>query len=469
MIRGGLILGAGNAAAALLSLARNIVIARLISVDDFGIASTFAITMALVEMASNFSLDRLLVQARDGEEPCFLSTLHAVQAGRGLLGALVLYAAAGPIALLFGVPEVAWAYQALSLIPLLRGLAHLDMFRRQRVMEFVPSVTVEAAAQLLATVAALPLALGLDDWRAMLYALLIQQIVFTATSHWVAARPYRWGWDRGVIRRALQFGWPIFLNGFLMFGIFYGDRIIVGSLIGMKELGWFSAAFLLTLVPTTVLAKTCQSFFLPQLSAARDDIAEFSRIYILTFQCIVFGALTLAMLFALAGPPIFIMLFGRDYEPAVTILIWLAVMQALRVAKAGPAIAALAKAETLNPLLANIPRAVLLLFAASAVISGGGILTVVMMAVVGEAFAFGSSILLTKRVLSAPPARLGLSCVMSLGVLGLICISTFLKFRALPSVAGLLPEILMVVAALPVLSWLLWSIRKAAARPLGTD
>ena len=462
MIRGGLILSAGNAMAALLSLMRNIVIARLISVEDFGIASTFAITMSVVELASNISLDRLLVQAHDGEEPHFLPTLHAVQAVRGLLGAIVLYAAAGPIALLFGVPDVVWAYKALALIPLLRGLAHLDMFRRQRAMEFTPSVTVEAAAQLLAAMAALPLALGFGDWRAMLYALLLQQIVFTATSHWVSTRPYRWSWDSGVIRRALQFGWPIFLNGFLMFGIFYGDRIIVGSLIGMKELGWFSAAFLLTLVPTTVLAKTCQSFFLPQLSAARDDMVEFSRIYMLTFQCIVFGALMLAILFALAGPPIFIMFFGRDYEPAVTILIWLSVMQALRVAKAGPAIAAVAKGETMNPLLANIPRAVLLLFAALAVVFGGGILTVVTMAMIGEAVAFGLSILLTKRLLSAPSARVGLPSVMSLGVLGLICISPFLDFRRLPSLANLVPEILIVVVALPVLSWLLWSIRKLA-------
>ncbi len=156
------------------------------------------------------------------------------------------------------------------------------------------------------------------------------------------------------------------------------------------------------------------------------------------------------------------MFFGRDYEPAVTILIWLSVMQALRVAKAGPAIAAVAKGETMNPLLANIPRAVLLLFAALAVVFGGGILTVVTMAMIGEAVAFGLSILLTKRLLSAPSARVGLPSVMSLGVLGLICISPFLDFRRLPSLANLVPEILIVVVALPVLSWLLWSIRKLA-------
>ena len=462
MIKGGLILTTGNLAAALLSLLRNIIIARLISVEDFGIASTFAITMALVEMASSLSLDRLLVQARDGEAAHFLSTLHAVQAIRGLLGGMILIAAAGPIAALFGVPEVAWAYQALALVPLLRGLAHLDMFRRQRAMEFVPSVTVEAAAQLLATIAALPLALGLDDYRAMLCALLLQQFVFTAASHWVANRSYRWAWDADVLRRSFHFGWPLFLNGFLMFGIFYGDRIIVGSLIGMTELGWFSAAFLLTLAPTTVLAKTCQSLFLPQLSAARDDMAEFSRIYVLVFQSIVLCALILALGFALAGPAVLVVLFGPDYEPAATILVWLAVMQALRVAKAGPAIAALARAETSNPLLANLPRVILLPFSALAVMSGGGILFVVGLGIIGEGLAFGLSVLLTHRLLSPPPAGVGLTGLASLGVLGLICISPYLAVPGLPALAGAVPAGLIVVAALPVLGWLLWGIRQAA-------
>jgi O-antigen/teichoic acid export membrane protein len=135
-------------AAALLSLVRNVIIARLISVEDFGIASTFAITMAMVEMASNIAVDRLLVQARDGEEPHLLSTLHSIQAARGLFGAVVLFVIAHPVSLLFGLPEVAWAYQAMAAIPLLRGLANLDMFRRQRDMQFLPFVLVEGTAKI---------------------------------------------------------------------------------------------------------------------------------------------------------------------------------------------------------------------------------------------------------------------------------------------------------------------------------
>jgi O-antigen/teichoic acid export membrane protein len=401
MIRSGLILTSGNAAAALLSLVRNIVIARLISVEDFGIASTLAITMALVEMASNFSLDRLVVQARDGDAPRLLSTLHAVQAIRGLLGAGVLVLVAGPIATLFGVPEVAWAYQALALIPLLRGLAHLDMFRRQRAMQFVPSATVEVSAQMLSSLAALPLALWLGDWRAMLYALLIQQAVFTAVSHGVALRPYRWNWDRDIIRRTLRFGLPLLANGILMFGIFQGDRIIVGSLIGMTELGWFSVAFSLTFMPAMVLAGSLQSFLLPQLARAQDDAAAF-RLYLVAAQASLLLGVGLAVMFWFAGPMLVVLLYGAKYELAAPVVVWLAIMQGLRIARIGASITATAKANTTNPLLANIARAVALPIAWVAVTMGGSVTAVVAIAIAGECVALLVSQLLLRRRLSLP-------------------------------------------------------------------
>jgi O-antigen/teichoic acid export membrane protein len=426
MIKGGLILTTGNATAALLGLVRNVVIARLISVEDFGIASTFAITMALVEMASNFSLDRLVVQARDGDEPQLLSTLHAVQAVRGLLGAGILFGVAGPIAALFGVPEVAWAYQALALIPLLRGLAHLDMFRRQRAMQFVPSVTVEVAAQMLSSLAALPLALWLGDWRAMLYALLIQQLVYTATSHRVAVRPYRWGWDRDVVGRALRFGWPLLLNGFLMFGIFQGDRIIVGSLIGMTELGWFSAAFSLTLVPTLVLASVLNRFFLPQLSQAQDDDLRFGRLYPVVIQGVLLVSLLLLGLLVVFGPALLVVLYGAKYQAAVPIVILLGAMQALRLAKAGPAIVSLSRAEATNPLLANILRAVALPVAWLVVWQGGGVTALVLVAIAGEGVSLLASLLLLRFRLSLGVGFLKTSVPAGVMVVGLVVLDALI-------------------------------------------
>ena len=158
----------------------------------------------------------------------------------------------------------------------MRGFLHLDIYRAQRAMNFRPVAITEVSAYLLSTALGVWLALELRDYRAMLYALLAQQALLTLVSHLAAKRGYRLGWDRALVGRAFAFGWPLLLNGALMFGIFQGDRMIVASEIGLVELGWFSAAFTLALTPSLLAARTLQSFALPQLSKAQEDPAAFA-------------------------------------------------------------------------------------------------------------------------------------------------------------------------------------------------
>jgi len=458
MMKGGLLLGGGNASIALLGLIRNVLIARLISVEDFGIASTFAITMAVIEMTSNIAIDRLIIQAKDGDLPRFQATAHTLQAARGALGAVALYLLAGPLAGLFGVPHLAWAYEAMAVTPLLHGLAHLDMYRVQRDMRFSPLVTVEFAAQLLATVAAIPLALRLGDYRAMLYALLLQQVVYAMVSHAVAHRPYRWAFDTEVVGRAVSFGWPLLLNGLLMFANFHGEKIIIGRMIGMTELGWFSAAFALTLTPTLVIARTMQSFFLPQLAAAQDDEARFRRLYVVTVQAGLLIGVGIAVTFALAGPAVLVALYGPRYEAAVPVLVWLGVMQGLRIARVGSVVVAMGRADTRNPLIANVARVLVLPVAWFVAAEGGGVAAVVALAMVGEGLAAAVSLLLLRRRFGLTLDGVALPAAASIAVLALIAL---LPQLGIPAGALAPPrEAWLAAAALPLLLWSMPALRR---------
>lgn len=397
MLKSGLLLGTGNGLVALLGLIRNVLVARLLSVDDFGIASTFAITMALVEMASNIALDRLIVQAEDGDSPILQSTLHTIQLIRGIVGAVFLFLISEPIAWLFGVEEVVWAYQLLAVVPFLRGIAHLDMFRFQRKMNFFPSVWVELSAQGMSTLAAVPLIIWLNDYRAMLFAILLQQFVFFLVSHLVAKRSYKLSWDISVVRKTFRFGWPLLLNGFLMFAIFQGDRIIIANGIGITELGWFSAALTLTFVPSLVVAKTLQSFFLPQLSREKVGSKEFKFLCSVTNQTSWLVGIVFAVSFAFIGPSLFIFLYGSKYEPALPILVMLAVMQGVRISKVGSTIVAISMAATEIPLVANIFRVSIIPITWIVVQKAPNLLTVVSLATFGEAMALAATLYFLRK------------------------------------------------------------------------
>ncbi|MBS0564126.1 MAG: polysaccharide biosynthesis protein, partial [Proteobacteria bacterium] len=52
MLKKAVMVVTGNALGFLLSLIRNLVVARLISPENYGIASSFAVSMSIVEMLS---------------------------------------------------------------------------------------------------------------------------------------------------------------------------------------------------------------------------------------------------------------------------------------------------------------------------------------------------------------------------------------------------------------------------------
>ncbi|WP_421982334.1 oligosaccharide flippase family protein [Roseibium sp.] len=413
MLKQALSLSASNGVIALVNLFRNILIARLISVEDFGIASTFVVTMSLIEMTSNFALDRMLVQTPDGGSSRFQASVQMLQALRGAVGAAIMFFAAGPIAALFGVPDVAWAYQLLAIVPLLRGLAHFDMFRLQRKLEFKTIVYVEMGAVLLATASAYPLSIWLEDYRAMLWVLLLQQTTYTTLSHVLAKRWYRWSFDQAVARRAFTFGWPLLLNGILMFAIFQGDRVLVGSMIGMRELGWFSAALTLAMAPTVVIGKTMDRFFLPQLSKVQNKPEKFEYLYLAATQAALFSGVILALMAVLFGDLLIHGLYGTRYEPAVPLLVILCVAQGLRISKAGASIAAIAKANTTNPMIANACRVLSLPVAWFALTQGAGTYTIICFAIAGEALALVVSLVMLHKRQKLPSKPLLMPLALS--------------------------------------------------------
>ena len=396
MIRTAFLLVSGNAFTSALLLVRNLVVARLISVEDYGVASTFAITMAIVEMTSNLGLQQLVVQDRDGDDPRLQAGLQGFNALRGLVAGLILFALAGPLASFLGVPGIAWAYQLMALVPVARGLQHFDVERFKRRMRFGPWILAGLMPAALSVAAVWPLDRLWGDWRVMLYAVLGQTALGLLASHLLAERRFAMSLDRAIMAKGLRFGWPLLLNGVLLFLVMHGEKLVVGRELGMAALGIFAMGFTLTLTPTLVLARSAQAFFLPQLSAVQDDDARFQPMAAATMQAAVANGLMVAVAIVVIGPPFVALVLGEKYAALGPLLAWLGILQAIRVFKAGPAVVALARGRTGNAMIGNLPRVAAILVAWWALVGGAGLMSVVVIGIAGEVVGFAVSLALLR-------------------------------------------------------------------------
>ena len=401
MIRTALSILSTNALISLVLFARNLIVAHQISVEDYGIAATFAVAMAVVEMMSALGLQQQIVQAKDGDDPHFQAALHGFQVLRGVIAGAALFVISGPLARFLGIGEIAWAYQWLALIPVLNGFQHFDIYRLSRQMRFGPMLLSGSVPALLSVLAVWPFSLWFGDYRVMLFVILLQSVTGMITSHLTAERPYRLSFDTAIMARSLRFGWPILVNGILMFLVFQGDKMIVGRELGMVTLGVFAMGMTLTLTPTLIIAKSASNFFLPQLSrAAHEGGPAFQSLSIVTLQAVLSAALMFVAAVAILGPTAIDILLGAKFGALHDFLMALAVSQALRVSKAGPAIVALALGRTANPMIANLPRVLTLPLCWYVAATSGDIHTVIWIAAAGEIAGYALATILIGRDLA---------------------------------------------------------------------
>ena len=360
-VQNGAILSLGQVAGYGLVFFRTWVLTHVISRADVGIAATFQMAVFLFDMLSDLNLGTLLIQAPDGDEPLLQSTAQAMGASRGLLNTLLLAGLAWPIAYVMEVPAARAAYQWLGLVLLLRGLSHLDTYRLQRHQNYRSPVTAEVISQLLAMLAVWPLALLRRDYTVMVWVLLIQAGSYALLSHLLAERRYAWAWEKRYLRRLVSFGWPLLINGFLMFGIFQGDRAILAArrifpAYSKDDLAIYSVAFSLTLIPTMVLTKVASGLLLPQLSKLQNNAPQFLRRYALMLEGLSMIGGAMAIAFVVAGGSLVVLLYGRGYAAAGAFIGWLGAMQGVRLIRVGTTLGALAQGNTRNSMISNIAR-----------------------------------------------------------------------------------------------------------------
>jgi O-antigen/teichoic acid export membrane protein len=381
----------GQVLAYTLSFVRNLILARVLSIADFGLAAIFSLALAMFELTGRLALGKQVIQSADGDSERFMSTAHAFQFLAGGINAIALLALCVPMAHLFKVPEKAWAFAFLSLFPLLRGLGNLDLTRRQRQFDFMPSIWAEIIPQAIVTAVAWPLAKWIGDFRVVLVLVFGKELLYTILSHGLAKRSYRWAWDVSLVPGMWRFSWPLIINGLLIFAAQQGDQMIVGGAYSLGVLGLYAAGASLISAPFFVIAHASSSLMLPLLSPLQRTAELFLREYRICVQlCAVGAAVTMAP-FVVAGEQILKLVYGDKFIGAGSILALLAVACAFRFLRIAPATAALARADTQNQMISNLCRIISVALAGGMAIVGAAVEMVAASAVIGEIAALVAS------------------------------------------------------------------------------
>ncbi|WP_293678611.1 oligosaccharide flippase family protein [uncultured Phenylobacterium sp.] len=404
------------------ALVRNVLVARLLGPEEFGIAAVIILTINFLDTFSNAGPQNLLVQAKDEDGRPLLAASHSVTLARGLVTSALLAVLGGTLSELFGV-RMAWlAVAGLALAALVSGFLHRGVRMAQREGNFRPEALNFIFADFASLVAAVAVAIVTASHVAIVAGLLARSVLLVLTSHVLASEKYEFNWDRQLIQRFWAFGWPLLINGPLLFLAAQADRLFISREVGIETLGIYSAVLVLIASPSGAILKWLGTIFVPPMARhyhqdgnlnPRGVVFEFTTLSLVS-------AATMLVAFTCLGAFAVDLLYGSEFAVTPKVVALIALLQVIRFLRSWPSTLSIAVAASGGILLSTIIRLLALPAGYAGLLLVGGLEGLLLGFIVGEVLALLVSLLIVNRnasrTWSSGLAPLGVLCVLSLAM-----------------------------------------------------
>lgn len=313
----------------LLGTVSTLLLVRLLVPADFGVValgSTFANAMdGLTEIGVGNALIREHRLDRTMYDTGF--TLGCI---RGILTASVIAACAQPVAAFFGEPRLAHILLALAAGMLIGSVENIGVIDFQRNLTFGREFGLLLAPRLLGIVACLTVAYVWRTYWALVVGILVSRCMRTVCSY--VMHSYRPRFSLGAWRTIVGFS---FWSWMLAWVTLIRDRIdtfVVGRLLGATQVGLYTIACDVGLVPSTeLLQPICRALY-PGLARVRNrDTGDIAGAYFRAVSATLMLTLPAGIGIALVADPLMRLAIGPRWVAAIPLVQILAVVGVFRV------------------------------------------------------------------------------------------------------------------------------------------
>lgn len=312
-----------------LRIISTIILARLLSPDDFGLMGMAVVVTSFLSIFGNLGFSAAVIQRQTLTHNA-LSSIYWLNVSLGIvLAGLVLLSA----------PFVADFYQESRIIPLLTtlGLAfiltslgslHRALF--QKALLFSKISLIEMVASLIGILLGICAAvLGAGVWSLVINTLTISAVstlLVILASSWRPAFVFVWADVRPM------FNFSLSLTGFSIVNYFArsADDILVGRYLGAQALGHYGFAYNVMLYPLQNISQVISKVMFPVLSQIQDDHTRIRDLYVNASATIAMVTFPMMAGIAIVADPIIPIVLGVKWEPVALLLVILAPVGALQ-------------------------------------------------------------------------------------------------------------------------------------------
>lgn len=314
--RGGIWLGTGSAIEQALRLARNMIIARVITPEAFGVMAIVLAVSSALESFTDIGIKSAVIQNADGQEETFLNAAWWLSMARSVGLYLTAYAVSPWISGFYSMPGLTPLMRIAFLSIIFNGALSAGLYLAFKKMDFKSWVIVNLGGCIFGVITAVILVFYIQDVWALVAGFTVESAARCFLSFIVSFYPPGLRFNRIHLNSILRFargvfGLPILTNIFLQIDVF-----IIGKFCTPKELGLYSIAAAFARIPFQMVGTLIGQVAMPVFAEMQEEKKRSNAVILKITYVLSFLGFPMLLYMMLYSRELLTVLYGERYGDA---------------------------------------------------------------------------------------------------------------------------------------------------------
>ena len=301
-----------------ISFISNMVLARLLSPDDFGTMGLIMVFITVADVLVDGGLGNALIQKKNLEEKDN-TTIFSANLFFSLFLFTCIFLIAPTIESFTQVQGFSLLLRVQSVCVLIRAFYVVNVSHITRDLKYQTLAKITLASQFIATTLAIVMAyFGWGVWSLLLKTILLD---FCSCLLYAIASPFKYkiAFDKESFKELFSFGFPVALANIIE--SLYSNIVsfIIGKAYYVKDLGYFNQANSLKQIPVYSISAVINQVFFPYFSRIQDETNTLAQQYRTTIRVVTFFVYPILSFLIFFAEPVITLLYSEKWLPCVPI------------------------------------------------------------------------------------------------------------------------------------------------------
>lgn len=303
-------------------LVKLIILARILVPSDFGLISLTAVLMVVSSLVSGMGMGPALIATKhDPSRAAFHALLITTWTGSILTFLILVFA---PVyAEWFDHNELTEICRWMAIMIPLNAITVVADALLVKEMMFGRRIIPGTAGSLSNAVTAVSMAYsGFGVWSLVAgnivgsFVTLMATLIVCPTLRWLVPQK----WDGLLARDMSRFGVTNLGTGLVQCGYEHGDKMVVGKVFGMTDLGFYSQAFHLSNTIVGRISSSANAVLFPAYAKIQGDKERLAQAFLNSLRLVSVVTMPIAMGMLILAPEFVIVLLGEKWRESIPLL-----------------------------------------------------------------------------------------------------------------------------------------------------